>query len=75
VSAKKTASYSAKRISTRVAALGKQISRLSRGRRLDVVVMMDRGFVFAADLLRSIAAPTVCHFIKEQIRDVQQGTP
>ena len=73
MSAKRVSSYSAKRISARMIALGKQISRDYRGRRLDVVVMMDRGFVFAADLLRNIVTPAVCHFVREQVRDVQQG--
>jgi hypoxanthine phosphoribosyltransferase len=40
---------------------------------LDVVVTMDRGFVFAADLLRNVTSPTVCHFVRENVRDVQQG--
>lgn len=73
MSAKRAASFSAKRISARVAALGKRISRAYGARRLDVVVTMDRGFVFAADLLRNVASPTVCHFVREQVRDVQQG--
>jgi hypoxanthine phosphoribosyltransferase len=73
VSAKRASSFSAKRISARVTALGKQISRTYGRRRLDVVVTMDRGFVFAADLLRNVASPTVCHFVREQVRDVQQG--
>ena len=73
MSAKRVSAYSAKRISARVAALGKQISRAYGGRRLDVVVTMDRGYVFAADLLRNVATPTVCHFVREQVRDVQQG--
>ena len=73
MSAKRVSGYSAKRISARVAGLGKQISRAYGGRRLDVVVTMDRGYVFAADLLRNVATPTVCHFVREQVRDVQQG--
>jgi hypoxanthine-guanine phosphoribosyltransferase len=56
-----------------VSVLGKQISRVYGNRRLDVVVTMDRGFVFAADLLRNVASPTVCHFVREQVRDVQFG--
>ena len=73
MSAKRVSAYSAKRISARVAALGKQISHAYGGRRLDVVVTMDRGYVFAADLLRNVATPIVCHFVREQVRDVQQG--
>ena len=46
------AAFSEARIATRVAELGKEISRAYKGRRLDVVVTLDRGFVFAADLIR-----------------------
>ena len=73
MSAKRVSSYSAQSIFARVVALGKRISRTYGGRRLDVVVTMDRGFIFAADLLRSVTSPTVCHFVREQVRDVQQG--
>ena len=74
MSAKQRSSYSAKRISARIDELGKQISRAYRGRGVDVVVTMDRGFVFAADLLRNVVTPVVCHFVQEEVRDVQQGT-
>ena len=66
-------SYSAGRIATRVAVLGKEISRECKGRRLDLVVTLDRGFVFAADLMRHIQAPVVCHFVREDVRDVDHG--
>jgi hypoxanthine phosphoribosyltransferase len=73
LSARKGATYSAARIASRVAALGREISRECRGRRLDVVITLDRGFVFAADLIRHIDAPVVCHFIREDVRDVDHG--
>jgi hypoxanthine phosphoribosyltransferase len=66
------ATFSAGRIATRVAELGRQISKAFDGRRLDVVITLDRGFVFAADLIRHIDAPTVCHFVREDVRDVEQ---
>jgi hypoxanthine phosphoribosyltransferase len=73
VSARKGAAYSAARIATRVAVLGKDITRAYNGRRLDVVVTLDRSFVFAADLIRQIGVPVVCHFIREDVRDVEQS--
>jgi len=73
LSAKQPSSFSEARIAARVAAMGKQIARSYKGRRLDVVVTMDRGFVFAADLVRQIALPLVCHFVREQVSDVKQG--
>ena len=69
----RAASYSAARIAERVAAVGKEITRAYEGRRLDVVVTLDRGFVFAADLVREIQAPVVCHFVREEVRDVDHG--
>lgn len=73
MSADKSSSFSAARLAARVSALGRQISRDYKGRRLDVVITLDRAFVFAADLVRQIACPVVCHFIREDVRDVQQG--
>lgn len=61
MTAKGASSYSEARIAARVAAMGKQISRAYRGRRLDVVATMDRSFIFAADLLRNLSLPVVCH--------------
>lgn len=73
MSTRKGAAISAGRIASRVAALGRQISRECAGRRLDVVVTLDRGFVFAADLIRHISAPIICHFVREEVRDVHHG--
>ena len=40
---------------------------------MDVVVTLDRGFVFAADLIREINTAVVCHFVREDVRDVNDG--
>jgi hypoxanthine phosphoribosyltransferase len=71
--AKRGPTFSPARIASRVAELGRQISRACGGKRLDVVITLDRGFVFAADLIRHIDAPAVCHFVREDVRDVEQG--
>ena len=67
------ATFTAARIAKRVAALGKEISRACEGRKLDVVVTMDRSFVFAADLIRELHVPVTLHFIREEVQDVEQG--
>jgi hypoxanthine phosphoribosyltransferase len=61
------------KIASRVAVLGREISRANQGRRLDVVITMDRGFIFGADLVRHLSSPTVCHFVREDVRDVEHG--
>ena len=73
MSSRKGAAYSAARIAARVAALGREVSREYRGRRIDAVITLDRAFVFAADLLRQIDGPVVCHFVREEVRDVEHG--
>jgi hypoxanthine phosphoribosyltransferase len=65
--------FSESRIAGRVAELGKEISRAYQGRRLDIVVTMDRGFVFAADLIRELDGTVVCHFVREDLRDVEDS--
>ena len=67
----KAASYSAARIASRVKTLGRAISQAYRGRRVDLVVTMDRSFVFAADLARAIDGPVAVHFVREDVRDVE----
>lgn len=73
MSARKASGISATRIAARIAAMGRAISRASNGRRLDVVVTLDRGFMFAADLVRQINGPVVCHFVREAVRDVEDS--
>jgi hypoxanthine phosphoribosyltransferase len=69
----KVTTVSAARIANRLKALGREISRDARGRRIDIVVTMDRSFMFAADLIRNIASPVILHFVGEAVRDVESG--
>jgi len=66
----RSAAFSESRIAARVAELGKEISKAYKGRRLDIVVTLDRGFVFAADLIRRLDGTVVCHFVHEDVRDI-----
>ena len=61
--------YKAEQIARRVRELGKQISRDSGGEPLDVVCLLDNGFVFFADLIRHLTVPVRCHFVRVEARD------
>lgn len=65
--------YTRQRLATRVAQLGRAISRDYDGRTLDVVVILENGFLFGADLVRQISRPVVCHFVRSEMRDVRMG--
>jgi len=40
---------------------------------VDVVVVLENSFMFAGDLMRRISLPVVCHFVRTDIRDVEQS--
>jgi hypoxanthine phosphoribosyltransferase len=63
--------YSTQQLAKRVNSIGHAISRDYGGRTVDVVVMLENAFVFAADLLRKIPGSVVCHFVRVEIRDIQ----
>ncbi|HEX2711173.1 MAG TPA: phosphoribosyltransferase family protein [Candidatus Acidoferrales bacterium] len=61
--------YSRTRVAARVASLGRSISRDYAGRTVDIVVILENAFVFAADLVRRISRPMVCHFVRTETRE------
>ena len=63
--------FSQQRLASRVRQLGRQISRDYAGRTLDVVVVLENSFLFAADLVRKISRPIVCHFVRLTMRDIR----
>ncbi len=63
--------YSPARVAARIASMGRSISRDYAGRTVDVVVLLENAFVFAADLVRRISRPLVCHFVRWQMRDLK----
>jgi hypoxanthine phosphoribosyltransferase len=61
------------RLAARVEQMGRRISRDYAGRTLDVVIVLENAFLFAADLVREISRPVACHFVRSQVRDVKLG--
>jgi hypoxanthine phosphoribosyltransferase len=63
--------FTRQRLATRVSQLGRTISRDYAGRTVDVVVVLENSFLFAADLVRAISRPVLCHFVRSEMRDVR----
>ncbi|MGH9572794.1 MAG: phosphoribosyltransferase [Candidatus Acidiferrales bacterium] len=63
--------FSQQQLANRVSALGRAISKDYAGRTLDVVIVLEGSFLFAADLVRRISRPVVCHFVRSEVRDVR----
>ncbi len=65
--------YSRKDLAVRVARIGRRISKDYRGCTLDVVAILENSFLFAADLVRAISCPVICHFVRAEVRAVDLG--
>ena len=63
--------YSSGRLAARMAQLGREVSRDYAGKTVDAVIILEDAFVFAADLLRRVTRPVVCHFVRSETRDVE----
>ena len=62
--------YSPEVISRRVRQLGREISRDYRGKTVDMVAVVDNGYMFVADLARALDVPVRTHFIRTEVRDI-----
>ena len=65
--------YSSAQIAAQVARMGRAISRDYAGKTLHVVAILEDAFVFAADLMRHISCPVVCHFVRTEAHVVSVG--
>jgi hypoxanthine phosphoribosyltransferase len=63
----------AEQISKRIAAMGRQVTDDYQGKTLHIVTVLENGFVFAADLVRALELPMVCHFVRPFTREILQG--
>jgi hypoxanthine phosphoribosyltransferase len=61
------------KLSVRIAAMGRQISKDYSGKTVDAIVMLENGFVFGADLLRKLTCPVVCHFVRSESHDIEMS--
>jgi len=57
-------------LQTRIAALGRRISRDFQGRSIYCVGVLENGFIFLADLLRSIHGDVRCQFVRTNVREI-----
>jgi hypoxanthine phosphoribosyltransferase len=63
--------FTQQQLARRVDRMGRAISKDYAGRTLDVVIVLEGSFLFAADLVRKISRPVVCHFVRAEMRDVR----
>ena len=71
-----TVLYGQKEIRQRVRQLALQMNRDFAGTTLHLVGILERSFVFIADLVRQLEIPVVCHFLRVIVQDESlEGVP
>jgi hypoxanthine phosphoribosyltransferase len=60
-------------IQKRVREMARQISDDYQGKTIHVLAVLENGFVFVADLVRSLEVPLICQFIKPTYHRQQEG--
>ncbi len=61
--------FSEGRIQRRIAQMARGINRDYRGQTLHLVGILENSFVFVADLIRLLAVPVTCHFLRAVVHD------
>src|SRR3569833_201753 len=57
----------------RIRDLGRKISDDYAGKTLHVICVLENGFVFMADLVRSLYLPIVCHFVAPSMSEMMEN--
>jgi hypoxanthine phosphoribosyltransferase len=65
--------YTPQQIQKRVREIAAQVNRDYRGKTVYVVGILENCFLFMADLVRALKVPTVCLFLKAEVRDSHSG--
>ena len=64
---------SAEQIQKRVREMARQISDDYDGKKIYAVCVLENGFMFMADLVRSLEVPVICEFLKPYTKDPTEG--
>jgi len=62
-------------IQRRVRDIARQVSSQYVGKSLTVVCVLENGFMFMADLVRSLEVPVICQFIKPKYQQKSNNSP
>ncbi len=65
--------FSEKQIAKRVGEMAAQINRDYQGKTLHVVGILENSVMFAADLVRRLKVPTICRYVRADVRDTRAG--
>jgi hypoxanthine phosphoribosyltransferase len=65
--------FSAEQIQQRVKELAKQVSHDYAGKTLNVVCVLENGFMFMSDFVRLLEIPVICQFVRPESKETIQN--
>lgn len=60
--------FTAEQIHKRVGEIAKQVSKDYAGKSLNVVCVLENGFMFMSDIVRQIDVPVICQFVRPEMK-------
>lgn len=66
--------FSTEQLQKRVGEIARQVSKDYAGKSLNVVCVLENGFMFMADLVRQLELPVVCQFVRPELKDTVKGS-
>jgi hypoxanthine phosphoribosyltransferase len=66
--------FSAEQIQKRVAEIARQVSKDYQDKSLNVVCVLENGFMFMADIVRQLEIPVICQFVRPEFKDTLKGS-
>lgn len=66
--------FSAEQIEKRVGEIARQVAKDYEGKSLNVVCVLENGFMFMADIVRQLELPVVCQFVRPEIKGTLKGS-
>jgi hypoxanthine phosphoribosyltransferase len=66
--------FSAEQIQKRVTEIARQVAKDYGGKSLNVVCVLENGFMFMADIVRQLDLPVVCQFVRPELKNTLKGS-
>jgi hypoxanthine phosphoribosyltransferase len=66
--------FTSEQIQKRVGEIARQVAKDYAGKSLNVVCVLENGFMFMADIVRQLEIPVICQFVRPELKDTLKGS-
>jgi hypoxanthine phosphoribosyltransferase len=66
--------FTSEQVQKRVTEIARQVAKDYVGKSLNVVCVLENGFMFMADIVRQLEMPVICQFVRPELKDTLKGS-